>query len=81
MAAREKENINNQTISASDISDDEQVNSRTTAQTVPRKISAVHEYATKLSPNEYQCKLCSKVKIHLISLEGLPESRRRLDDI
>ena len=59
----EKENIGNQTKSTSDVSDDEQMECETIPQQVPRKRSAVHEFATKLSPQDYQCKLCSKVNI------------------
>jgi len=60
----DQENVNNQTRSSSDISDDEQMESQTAAHTVPRKVSLVHQYATKLTPTEYQCKLCSKVRIN-----------------
>jgi hypothetical protein len=63
----DKENVSNQTRSSSDISDDERMESQTAAHTVPRKVSPVHQYATKLTPTEYQCKFCSKVKIHSIS--------------
>ncbi len=67
VAASDKENISNKTRSSSDISDDEQMECETITQTVPRKVSPVHEFARKLTPKEYQCKLCSKVKIHRIS--------------
>ena len=67
VAATDKENISNETRSSSDISDDEQMDSEPVTHKVSRKVSAVYEYATKLSSQEYQCKLCSKVKIHYTS--------------
>jgi hypothetical protein len=63
---RDKENIVHHTRLSNDINDDERMESQTFTHTVPRRMSAVHEYATKISPNEYQCKLCSKVHILLI---------------
>ena len=61
----DKENIGSQTKSSSDISDDEQMECESITQVQPnrRKVSAVHEFATKLTPREYECKLCSKVNI------------------
>jgi hypothetical protein len=56
-------NLSNQTRSSSDISEDEAMDLQTNPHSVPRRASAVHEYATKLSSTEYQCKLCPKVKI------------------
>lgn len=66
----DKENVNNQAKATSDISDDEeQMECEPVPHQVARKTSAVHEFATKLSPQDYQCKLCSKVNIHPILLQ------------
>ena len=64
-SASERDNDSSHARSPSDVSDDEETQSNVKAQTVPRRVSAVHEFATKLSPVEYQCKLCSKVTILL----------------
>jgi hypothetical protein len=61
----EKDNDSSHARSPSDVSDDEETQSYVKAQTVPRRFSAVHEFATKISLVEYQCKLCSKVKAAL----------------
>jgi hypothetical protein len=61
LTATDKENLSNQTRSSSDISDDEAMESQAAPRSVPRRASAVHEFATKVSSNEYQCKLCPKV--------------------
>lgn len=71
LTAIDKENLSNQTRSSSDISDDEAMESQTTSHSGPRRTSAVHEYATKLSSNEYQCKLCPKVPTPSSSIEKL----------
>lgn len=56
--------------SSSDISDDESMATQPADSYVPRKVSAVHQFATKLTSSEYQCKLCSKVRflVALISV-------------
>lgn len=69
VTTRDKENVSNQTKSTSDISDEEEMECETVPHQIPRKRSAVHEFATKLSPQDYQCKLCSKVNIHPILLQ------------
>ncbi|CAF1462295.1 unnamed protein product [Adineta ricciae] len=58
---QDKENATNHTKPSSDISDDETMESGTAVYKKPRKSSAVHEYAEKFSPNEYQCKICAKI--------------------
>lgn len=57
-----KENIINQPKSSSDISEDEEIQMEITTQTPSRKVSPVHQFATKVSSQEYQCKICLKVK-------------------
>lgn len=60
--ACDKENIINQSKSSSDISEDEGVQMEITTQTHSRKVSPVHQFATKISSQEYHCKICLKVK-------------------
>ncbi|CAF1202668.1 unnamed protein product [Adineta ricciae] len=60
-ASGNKENATNNSKSSSDISDDESMEAESITHTKSRQKSAVHEYASKISPNEYQCKLCSKI--------------------
>jgi hypothetical protein len=64
-SAIDKDNDSSLVRSPTDVSDDEQIRSSTEGQKVPRRVSAVHESATKLSPIEYKCKLCYKVKFFL----------------
>ena len=45
-------NLSNQTRSSSDISEDEAMELQTDHHAVPRRASAVHEFATKLSSTE-----------------------------
>jgi len=54
---------------ASDMSDDEQEQEMppTNAKDTYRP-SVVHEFATKTSANEYECKICSKVRISIFFL-------------
>jgi hypothetical protein len=61
-----KENVRNNTQSMSDTSDDEPIDAQAPLPKVFRRTSPVYEHATKLSPKEYQCNLCSKVKALLI---------------
>ena len=60
-----KENVSNNTQTLSDISDDEPMDVQASSSKVNR-MSSVYEYATKLSPQEYQFKLCLKVRAPLI---------------
>ena len=69
--AANKENTNTISKSTSDISEDEQMECETVWQNKPRRTAAVHEFSTKLSAQEYRCKLCAKVKVHQFYLNFL----------
>lgn len=64
VSTNDKENVSSHAQSTSDISDDEPMECETVPHKLPRKVSPVHQFATKLSPQDYQCKLCSKVNTH-----------------
>ena len=64
--AEKNKNINHTLSSgfASDMSADECDEMQTTPNNVQRS-SKVHDFATKTSPNEYQCNICSKVGYYM----------------